>query len=198
MANPVQTITGVIQPSYAFTRPSDTTAYAVGDLVANNTAAASVVPMTWRVGSATDSKHTVYVTSVRLKVDKASVTNAQFRIHLYKAIPTFTSAGDNGVFATVVATGYASWLGSFDVTALAVMADGVVGHAVPTEGTILPYHLTGLDPGSPVVLYGLIEALAAYSPNSASVITAEARAGVRWPLVSGCRSRGSRSVRRRW
>jgi len=30
-----------------FTRPGDTNVYASGDLVANNTAAASVVPMSW-------------------------------------------------------------------------------------------------------------------------------------------------------
>lgn len=173
MAQPVQTITGTLAPSYTFSRPADTTAYAAGDLVANNTAAASVVPMSWRIGGAADDKNSCYVAGIRLRLDKNSVTNAQFRIHLYKALPTFTSAGDNSAYGTVVATGYADWLGSYDTTIVNLQADGVAGIAVPTDGAIEPQLLTGLSPGSPVVIYGLIEALAAYSPKSAGVFTAE-------------------------
>ncbi len=173
MPDDVQVLTGIAAPSSNFTRPGDTNVYAAGDMVANNTAAASVVPLVWRVANAkANSAASFYVTGVRLRLDKSDVTSAQFRVHLYKALPTFTSSGDNGVFGTVVATGYADWVASFDVTIVAKHADGVAGVAVPTEGMICPQLVAG-TPESPVVLYGLIEALAAYTPKSAGVITAE-------------------------
>lgn len=178
MPQVVQTVTGSITPSSAFTRPNDTTAYAIGDLVANSTSAASVQPLLWRVGVAdiaggTLGKHTAYVAGVRLKLDNSTVTNAQFRVHLYKATPTFTSAGDNSAFATVVATGYLNWLGSFDTTIVHITADGVSGLAVPTDGAILPFHQGTLDPGAYVQYWGLIEARAAYTPKAQGVFTAE-------------------------
>ncbi len=173
MAQQVQTITGVIQPSASFSRPTDTTAYAIGDLVANSTSNAAVVPLSWRVGVATSDRHSVYVAGARLRLDNPVVTAASFRVHLFKATPTFVTGGDNSAFGTVVATGYANWLGSLDATIVAVTADGVAGMAEPTDGVIIPYHLTGLDPGSPVVLFGLVEALAAYTPKNAGVFTVE-------------------------
>lgn len=173
MANKAQVVTGVSAPSHNFTRPSDTNVYAAGDLVANSTSAASVVPMSWAVSLAGYNAASFYVTGVRLKMDDPDVTNAQFRVHLYKTAPTFTSSGDNGVYGTVVATGNASWLASFDVTFVALHADGAVGIAVPTEAMMVPQLLVSQIPGSPVTVYGLIEARAAYTPKSAGVITAE-------------------------
>lgn len=148
-----------------FTRPSNTTQYAVGDLIANNTAAASVVPLSW---AASPQRAGFYVVGVRLHKSDHDLTSAQFRIHLYKASPTFTSAGDNGVFSTVVATGNSDWLGSFDGTMVASHADGDSVVCVPTEGVILPAALA-----AGTTIYGLIEALATYTPASAEVFTAE-------------------------
>jgi hypothetical protein len=154
-------------PSYNFTRPSDTTAYTSGDLVANSTTAGSVVPMSWipsinRVG--------FWVKGVRLKINNATITNATFRVHIYNATPTFVTGGDNSAFGTVVATGYAAWLDSFDVTLVGLHADGAAGIAVPTEGAAsnMPHPLA-----ANTTVYGLIEARAAYTPASGSIITAE-------------------------
>lgn len=163
---PVVVSATVAAPSANFTRPSNTTAYAVGDLVANNTAAASVVAMSWT--AARFAAGSFYVAGIRLHKSQASVTNAQFRIHLYAATPTFVTAGDNGVFGTVVATGNANWISSYDVTIVALHADGASGIAVPTEGLVSPALLA-----SGQTVYGLIEALAAYTPSSAEVFTAE-------------------------
>lgn len=178
MATQVQTLKGVTAPSYNFTRPTDTTQYAVGDLIANNTAAASVVPLSWKVGTAegnvaSQGTKSFYVTGIRLHKSDKDITSAQFRVHLYKAIPTFTSAGDNGAFSTVVATGNANWLGSFDGTMVASHADGDSVICVPTEGLVAPQLIGGKDPSSEVVVWGLIEALATYTPASAEVFTAE-------------------------
>lgn len=157
-------------PSYNFTRPSDTTGYTSGDLVANSTTGTSVVPLSWipavsRVG--------FWVKGVRLKINNASVTNATFRVHLYNATPTLAggaNTGDNAAFGTVVTTGYAAWIDSFDVTLVGLHADGAAGIAVPTEGaaSFMPHPLA-----ANTTVYGLIEARAAYTPASGSIITAE-------------------------
>ena len=166
----MQVSTKVFIPSANFTRPADTNAYATGDLIANNTAAGSVVPLSWiapRDEAWRGGYGTFYIPAVRLHRSKSDVTNAQFRVHLFSALPTFTSSGDNGVFATVVATGNANWLSSFDVTMVALHADGAAGIAVSTEGAITP-----VLPASGTV-FGLIEARAAYTPSSGEVFTAE-------------------------
>jgi hypothetical protein len=155
----------IAAPTANFTRPSDTTAYSIGDLVANSTTAASVVALSWtpfkvRAGG--------WITGARLRIDKSDVTNAQFRLHLYSATPTFVTGGDNSAFSTVVATGYASWLCSFDATLYAIDAAGVAGIMVPTEGLVAP---AAIGQGSTV--YGILEARAAYTPKSASVLTVE-------------------------
>ncbi len=149
----------------SFIRPSDTTAYAAGDLVANSTTAASVVPLSWTPNK---QRAGFWLKGVRLRIDKSDITNAQFRVHLYSAIPTFVTAGDNSAFSTVVATGYASWLCSLDATFAMRDAAGAAGMALPGSAVILPQPFD-----ADATIYGLVEALAAYTPKSASVITAE-------------------------
>ncbi len=151
--------------SATFTRPNDANAYTAGDLVANNTAAASAAAMSFvAAGQAPFT-----VPAFRLQKSGTSVTNAQFRLHLYGfGTPTFTGTGDNGVYGTVVATGVANWLGSFDGTFVNKQADGCACLMVPTEGVIMP-RLVG-DAGQTV--YALLEALAAYTPGAQEVFTA--------------------------
>lgn len=154
-------------PAYSFTRPTDTTAYASGDLIANNTAAGSVVPMSWTIPW-TRAGGWIVVAGVRLRKSTAGVTNPSFRVHLFSAIPTFTSAGDNGLMTTVVATGMASWLAQFDVTLNSAAVDGAQGLAVAVDS--VPQYVK-LASGA-TTLYGLLEARGAYAPGNAEVFTA--------------------------
>lgn len=148
--------------SSSFTRPSDITQYAVGDLVANSVTAASVTPLSW----ATTGSRPFFIPRIRLQKTKSDVTSAQFRIHLYTASPAVTTTGDNAAYGTDVA-GNATWLGSFDGTMVAKHNDGTVVDCLPTQA------LRRLDYiGDPGTLYGLIEALATYTPASAEVFTA--------------------------
>src|SRR5689334_10112995 len=64
----------------SFTRPADTTAYASGDLVANNTSAGSVTPMTFAAARAADKGF--MVRRARMKKSTTGTTGAQFRLHL--------------------------------------------------------------------------------------------------------------------
>lgn len=146
-----------------FTRPADTTAYASGDLVANSTTAASVVPMSWLP----PGKPVFDIPAIKLETNNATVTNGAFRVHLFlTTAPTIATAGDNGVFATNV-TGKASWFGSYDGTLIG-FANGGVALCVPTEGVIRPDLLAA--PGD--YIYGLVEARGAYTPASGEVFVA--------------------------
>lgn len=149
-------------PSSAFTRPNDTTAYASGDLVANSTVAGSVTPLSWLV-TPTNTKGPLFIRRVRLKKSTAVTANAQFRVHLYETAPTVTN-GDNGAWLSTVS----SYLGSFDVSADKVFSDASEGSGVPQSGTGSEIGVPG---GTDKTIYGLLEARAAYTPGAQEVFT---------------------------
>jgi hypothetical protein len=145
-----------------FNRPADTTAYAVGDLVANSTTAGSVTPLSWTVGRVNDGY--VTIRRARLKTSSTSVTNAQFRLHLYGATPTVTN-GDNGAWLSTQST----YLGWIDITVDKVFSDAAEGIGVPTAGSeIIAPCLSGA-----ATIKGLLEARAAYTPTNAGTFTVE-------------------------
>lgn len=146
-----------------FTRPNDTTAYASGDLVANNTTAGSVAAMSLAV--ARNNDYVARLRRVRLLKSNATITNAQFRVHFYRTSPLPPSNGDNGAWLTP----HATWLGSIDVTIDKAFTDGSRGVAsVPVNSEIL------LQPGSGLqTVFALLEARAAYTPAANEVFTLE-------------------------
>jgi hypothetical protein len=155
-------------PSANFTRPADTTAYASGDLVANSTTAGSVLPLSF---TAARQGHSGIVRRARLKKSGLTVTNASFRLHLYAADPSLASGianGDNGAWST----NHSSYLGSFDLDLSGsngrVFRDSAQVIGVPAVGSEIGFKLA-----SGLVLYGLLEARAAYTPASAEVFTVE-------------------------
>lgn len=157
VSNPV-----LITASASFTRPADTTAYAFGDLVANNTTAGSVTPLTIpAITFANDAKGRV--TGGKLYKSGTTPTNAIFRIHLFSASPTVNN-GDNGAFSCADKDTY---LGSLDASTSLVFTDGCFGYFIPNFGdyvAITP--ATGTDD-----IFALIEARDAYTPASAEVFT---------------------------
>lgn len=146
-----------------FTRPADTTAYASGDLVANSTTAGSVVVPTIALNPATTGG-TSFVRRLKLKKSGVGVTNAAFRVHLYRSAPTPTN-GDNGAWLTTES----GWIGSFDVTIDKVFSDGAAGNGLPTVGTVIAV----VNPTNPR-LWFLVEARGVYTPASAEVFTVSA------------------------
>lgn len=144
--------------SGTITRPSDTTAYAAGDLVANSTTAGSVTPVTFAFGA---PAHRLSLRNLTIRKSQASITNANFRLWLLDASPTVTN-GDNGAIA-------GTWLSTaicepiqVDVIAL-LTGGGAIGSSVFTEDMII----------LPGTIYALLEATAAYTPASAEVFTLE-------------------------
>jgi len=154
----------IANPSANFTRPSDTTQYASGDLVANSTTAGSVTPMSFST-----TWWNFRIKRCVLTRSQATATNASFRLHLFSATTTVTN-GDNAAF--VPATSSAIWLGFLDLpvaNAYAFTNIGVnPGYVLDNAGNFA--HEIGIALAVPT-LYGLIEARAAYTPASAEVFT---------------------------
>jgi hypothetical protein len=161
--NPLPVTAGRVQlvSAATMTRPANTTAYTAGDLIANNTTAGSVVPMEFVIGNAASGM----IRRVRLCTNHTSggTTNAMFRLHLYRALPT-PANGDNLAFSTNQAAAY---LGAFDVILDRQFTDGAAGNGSPLTGSEIGFQL----PDGTTSLYGLLEARAAYTPTSSEQIS---------------------------
>jgi len=145
--------------SSTFTRPDDTTAYADGDLVANDVDAADVVPLSWP----TAGSRPFDIPGIRLH--KTGPTGASFRIYLFAAEPTVDTAGDNSAFASNV-NGAANVIAIYEGT-LYGLKDGSVGLLVPIAGVIKREYI-----GDPDTIYGLVRVGAVYTPIAEEVFTA--------------------------
>lgn len=155
----------IVTPTANFTRPADTTAYAVGDAVSNNVTAGSVVALSWTAARVATGNF--YVRRARVKKSTTSVTNAAFRLHIYAADPTASTGivgGDNAAFSTKVGT----WIGAIDITVSQAFSDASMGIGAPNVGTEINAVLV-----SGQTLYGLLEARGAYTPGSAEVFTVD-------------------------
>jgi hypothetical protein len=138
-----------------FTRPSDTTQYTAGDLVANSTTAASVVPLSWSGLMSGGKPITLEIVRAKVRTNHTTLTNGVFRVHIHEDSPGTPSNGDNGAHRvnTINDRGY------IEVTLTNVGATGQFGSAVATQPLIV----------TPVggTLYVTIEANGAYTPASA-------------------------------
>lgn len=161
-ANPLPTSGLIANPTANFTRPADTSIYAVGDLVANSTTAGSVTPLNLTVARA--AAGSFLIRRARLFKSGTSLTNAFFRLHLYRSSPTPTN-GDNGAWLTA----QSGYLGAFDLVCDRAFSDGAHGAAgYPLNGSEMSVKLS-----SGQAVYGLLEARGAYTPVSAEVFTVE-------------------------
>ena len=147
----------------SFTRPADTIAYAIGDLVANSTTAGSVVPLA--LAAARVNGGTGLVRRVRLSTARTGLSGSeQFRVHLFKTAPT-SANGDNAPMS-VNGVG-AIHLGSADVTLDRVFTDGSKGIGVPAVGSDILFDAAA---GS-TSLFALLEARSVYTPAASETFT---------------------------
>ncbi|MGY4332794.1 hypothetical protein ACVWWG_007211 [Bradyrhizobium sp. LB7.2] len=112
-------------------RPADTLAYAVGDIVAQSTTAASCsgVP----IAVSRDNDTTGVLRRCRVKVNDLALFNAVLYIHVFKDAPTFSSA-DNAAFAAALSE--SNYLGAFTVTLDQKFSGSVVkGIGTPLNGS---------------------------------------------------------------
>jgi hypothetical protein len=144
----------------SFTRPADTTAYAVGDLVSNSTTAGSVAALEFTVIGTAGDKGTLDFATIRKT--GTGVANAAFRLHLFKDAPATITNGDNGAFSV---SGAADYVGALDIVVDRALTDGAFGRGLPVIGIPLPFECaTGV-----LKLFGHIEARGAYSPALSEV-----------------------------
>lgn len=149
----------VLSTAPSFTRPADTTAYTAGDLVANSTTAASVVPMEF-AGVASSPGGWVNVRRVTLKKSTATITAATFSLILSQtnAVP---SSGDNAAFVGPAKGNVLG--GAFNLSAPYAMVDGAVSVSGSSD-TLLFKTADGSTS-----LFGFLVAAGAYAPGNAEV-----------------------------
>lgn len=148
-------------PTSVLTRPTNTTPYAAGDVVASSVTAGSiVVPSFTATGTASGSGH---LRRARLITSATTgLAGISFQIDFWQAAPTFTN-GDNGVYA--VATGAASWLGQI-VVSLLQAGDGAYGVGAPLVGNAIDFALA-----SGAVIYWSLQATVGFTPTSGQTFT---------------------------
>jgi len=146
----------VARASASFVRPANATPYVSGYLVANNTSAGSVTPMTFSLARV--STKGGMIRRARLRKTGTSITNANFRLHLYSALPT-SSVGDGAAWLSDKALNY---VGAIDFTVDKAFTDGAAGNGVPLVGSEIIFTAD--------TYYGLLEARGAYTPTSGETI----------------------------
>jgi len=162
---------GLLTVTAGFARPSDTTAYAVGDLVANSATAGSVAAAEL-VGMVRGAGEAVRIERVRLRKSGATLTNAAFRVHLFRKAPT-AAVGDNGGFnvsGVLALSDIEGHVGTADVTMDLAAAAGARGVGLPSMGTGITCESAG-GAGHETSLWALIEARATYAPASGETFT---------------------------
>lgn len=152
----------------SFTRPADTTQYSANDLVAGSTSV--VAGNTIEIPNAVQHPGEAFrIDVVRVRKSSISLTAASFRVHLFRAQPTWT-VGDNGAAGAIGALqcGVSDHIGYVDVTmdvASVTASSSAYGKANPTTGSITIAPLTGTS------IYVAVQALSTYTPASAEVFS---------------------------
>ena len=142
----------------SFTRPANTTAYAQNQAVQSSPAAAVGLTVARKAAG------TGRATRLRLTKSTATLQNASFRVHLFKAAPT-TLAADGTAFAGN--SGALTHIGAFPITMTLAFADGAKGYGTVDIGAYVTFDAAGGD----TKLYALVEAMGAYVPGSAELFT---------------------------
>lgn len=156
------------QTATELTRPADTTAYAVGDAIANSTTASSVTPLQFTVARAAGGSGRI--NGAQLYVNSATAFGA-IRLHLFNTTP-FAAAGfqaDNAALAltyTALKTGSAganpNYIGYIDFTSFTALSSCAVANGY-SDITELNFDCAS---GSSVI-FGLLEARAVFTPGNA-------------------------------
>lgn len=161
-----------LNPSSSFTRPANTTAYSTGQLVANDTVAANVVPLSWVCSdsnAATLSKATFKIVRIRLKKSTNAVGAGTFTMWFFGTDPTAASGlsvGDGGTLAGNVKDAVFLGTSSFASNNF-IGSDCAYSMSTPTSagtGGIIVVPASG-------TVYGFILASAPYTPGSSEVFT---------------------------
>lgn len=146
--------------STEFTRPADTSAYGVSDVVSNSTTAASLLTFENAVLSMGGS---AYLIKASLFTDQATCV-AEMRLHLFS--PTVTAVSDNEPFPLLYANKL-KHLGYVDFAALA--QEGVGSTAAQSFWS--GYPILYICDSTTTNMYGILETKTAFTPASEQKFT---------------------------
>jgi len=143
--------------TFEFTRPADTTAYAVGDAVSDSASAPTVAVFT---GVTRTNGGGGMLKKVRLVKTDEDVTNASFRLYLFVGASPPSAIADNAAF-TLLYSNRSKRFGSTDLT---MVSEGTGSDCA--EDVTLPDILFQVD-ASNNNMYAILTAQGAYTPTSA-------------------------------
>lgn len=159
----------IITPFATITRPSDTTSYNAGDLIANDTDAADVVPL--KFGVSKMGGGTGKVVGARIFKNDNTATAADYNLHLFASAPVPT-VGDNGQLNNSGALA----VGTVETKLGVIALDMTTGGYSTAAGLVKDFALTApiyfdleLTANAGRVIYGLLEADGGYAPSSGEV-----------------------------
>lgn len=160
--NPLPVKGGLVVVSGEFTRPSDTTAYAIGDVVGNSTSAATPLEIS---GCARVNGGSGYIVRASFIADQKSITPS-IRVHVFNAAPTQSNdnAAHRGLYADV-----SKRIGEFVLGPLSTPADTT--NSTLSRAMDMNLRIPFVCGGSTTSLYFIFEALTAFTPASGGKFT---------------------------
>ena len=152
----IGTVTGLnTVVSATFARPADAVAYSALDTISNSTSAPAVLSF---ANAARINAGSAYVVKARLVTDQVGCT-ARFKLHLFNTAPT--AIGDNTPYVYLFAN-RANSVGSvsFDAAGTEGAGSDAAGSTQKTERLLVTCG------AGTTTLYGVLETLDAFTPNS--------------------------------
>lgn len=151
--------------SGTITRPADTNAYAVNDVVADSTSAAAPVTLS---GAARIAGGSGYISKIRLWTSNKTTTNAVFRLWIYNSSSITMPGQDNAAFAQLWAN-RTYGVGYVDIAL--TTEDSTASDAAGNQ--IIQCGIPFVCATASTALYAVLEAKAAYTPASGQVFYVE-------------------------
>lgn len=142
----------------SFTRPSNTDAYTAGDVIGPVT-----TPALLNFGSVAGA---AFAIGAKVLKDSVVVANSTFRLHLYRGTASPTAIADNSPWTNLYANA-AKYIGYIDTGTAVTSGSGSDSALAQNMGVMIPLVASSSEGG----LWGMLEALAAYVPESAEQFT---------------------------
>jgi hypothetical protein len=161
-ANPLPVKGGLVVVSAEFTRPADTTAYAIGDVVGNSTSAATPLAIS---GCARVNGGSGYIVRAALIADQKSITPS-IRVHVFNSAPT--QSNDNAAHRALYAD-VSKRVGEFVLGPLVTPSD--TANSTLSRAVDMNLRVPFVCGGSTTTLYFILETLTAFTPANAGKFT---------------------------
>jgi hypothetical protein len=159
-----------------FSRPANTTAYAIGDAISQNVNDTATTPLRGIIiGRKNKRFNTGYITKLRLWTSQVACV-AVIRIHFYKkSVPASAVVGDNVQMTLLYGNRY-DRIGSVDMPALATSSVATSSTASQSLDITsrLPFNLADSD----MMIYYRLETLTVFTPDSAQQFFLELTADI--------------------